>query len=92
MIDNDKKAEAKKLLAQGEEIVHITVDEAIAYHEAVKMKVKPENIVLSVNERKMLQKNAEKYHEKHAMMKKITLDEWLEVLSMMAFLTSMSGF
>lgn len=70
------KAEAKKLLAQGEEIIHITVDEAIAYHEAVKMQVKPENIVLSVNERKMLQKNAEKYHEKHAMMKKIILDEF----------------
>ena len=70
------KAEAKKLLAQGEEIIHITVDEAIAYHEAVKMQVKPENIVLSVNERKMLQKNAEKYNEKHAMMKKITLDEF----------------
>ena len=70
------KSEAKKLLAQGEEIIHITVDEAIAYHEAVKMQVKPENIVLSVNERKMLQKNAEKYNEKHAMMKKITLDEF----------------
>ena len=40
------------------------------------MQVKPESIVLSVNERKMLQKNAEKYNEKHAMMKKITLDEF----------------
>ncbi len=45
------------------------------------MQVKPENIVLSVNERKMLQKNAEKYHEKHAMMQKITLDEFQKTLT-----------
>ena len=70
------KAEAKKLITQGEEIVHITVDEAVAYHEAIKMNIKPENIVLSVKERQMLQENAEKYREKHAMMKKITLEEF----------------
>ena len=46
------KEEAKKLVAGGEEIVHITVEEALAYHEAVRMNVKPENIILTAKERK----------------------------------------
>ena len=70
------RAEARKLIAQGEEIGHITVDEALAYHEAVKMKVKPDNIVLSVNDRQKLKENAERYLEKHALMKRISLDEF----------------
>ena len=60
----------------GEEIKHITVDEALAYHEAIKMDAKPENIVLSVKDRQKLDENAEKYREKHAMMQRISLDEF----------------
>ena len=70
------KEEAKKLVAGGEEIVHITVEEALAYHEAVRMNVKPENIILTAKERKLLNENARKYREKHDMMRKIALEEF----------------
>ena len=70
------RAEAKRLIAMGEEIKHITVDEALAFHEAIKMDAKPENVVLSVKERQKLDENAEKYREKHAMMQRISLDEF----------------
>ena len=66
----------KKLVAGGEEIVHITVEEALAYHEAVRMNVKPENIILTAKERKLLNENARKYREKHDMMRKIALEEF----------------
>lgn len=73
-----KKAreEAKRLLDAGEEIRHITVEEALVYKEAIKMEVAPKEIVLSMKERQKLLENAKRYEEKHSMMQKITLEEF----------------
>ena len=73
-----KKAreEAKRLLDAGEEIRHITVEEALVYKEAIKMEVVPKEIVLSMKERQKLLENAKRYEEKHSMMQKITLEEF----------------
>lgn len=73
-----KKAreEAKRLLDAGEEIRHITVEEALVYKEAIKMEVEPKEIVLSMKERQKLLENARRYEEKHSMMQKITLEEF----------------
>lgn len=70
------KEEARRILDTGEEIRHITVEEALAYKEAVRLDMKPKEIVLSVKERQMLMENARRYEEKHSMMRKITLEEF----------------
>ena len=72
----EAKEEARRILDTGEEIRHITVEEALAYKEAVRFDMKPKEIVLSVKERQMLMENARRYEEKHSMMRKITLEEF----------------
>lgn len=57
------REEAKRLLDAGEEIRHITVEEALVYKEAIKMEVVPKEIVLSMKERQKLLENAKRYEE-----------------------------
>ena len=78
LIGDRARKEAERIKGSGEEIKRITVDEGEAYYDAVKLKVEPENLVLSVDERKILAENARKYKEKHILNKKVSYDE-LEV-------------
>ncbi len=75
------KEEYEKLKAQGEEITHITVDEAEAYYDTTKMNLKPKKLVLSLKEREMLNKNAGKYEKKQSLMKKISFEEFRDNLN-----------
>ena len=68
--------EKKRLLEQGEEIIRITIDEGVAYHNAIQMDLAPKDIILTVDERNKLNENAKRYEEKKAMSKKVDFKEF----------------